>query len=156
MTFAYDPVGNRSSIEDLNGASTAYGYDAKSRLVSDTTTGTNAHQYTYAYDAVDNRIFSSETGSVVGYDYNLFGQLEDSTDGETYDYDENGNLILVDSSGDFVTMHYDFENRLHTHSHGADLTTFTYAADNLKRTERKGSRVTTLVWDGSNYLMEEN
>ena len=161
FTYTYDAVGNRTVIEDKNGARTTYAYDAKSRLTQDATTGLNTHTYDYSYDSRDNRLTSSETGSVSTFSYNAFGQLTTSVhkvflpEITTYTYDLDGNLTVVaDQTTDLVTMAYDDENRMVTHKDGATIVTYTYAGDGLKRTEEDDSGVTTILWDGSEYLQQ--
>ena len=161
VTVAHDHqirVQNRGFIEDKNGSHTTYTYDDKSRLTQDHTTGTDAHTYDCSYDSRDNRLTSSETGSVSTFNYNAFGQLTTGTDGTlltTYTYDSNGNMTVVAEEGsDPVTMGYDDENRMVTHKDGASVVTYTYAGDGLKRTEEDASGVTTLIWDGADNLGE--
>jgi len=131
---------------------TTYGYDVKSRLLQDQTTGPNAHLVTYGYCSRDSRIFSNETGVIVSYNFDLGERLTTSSDGAAYSFDANGNLTLVSGVGLPVTMAYDTENRLRVHRQGATVTTYAYDGDGLKRSEATGSSVTTLVWDGSDYL----
>jgi YD repeat-containing protein len=53
FAFSYDAVGNRIVVSDSAGALATYSMDAKSRLTGDTTSGVNAHVYTYSYDQVE-------------------------------------------------------------------------------------------------------
>jgi YD repeat-containing protein len=150
--FVYDGVGNRTVVSDGAGSLTTYTMDAKNRLTADNTSGTNAHNYTYSYDEVDNRLSSSETGVVVDYTYDLSGRLQSSTDGGAYTYDADGNLTAVSGLGSTANMSYDMADRLVQYTQGSSVSTFTYDGNGLKRSENSGSGVTTLVWDGNNYL----
>ncbi|MEX2242208.1 MAG: hypothetical protein WD716_00015 [Fimbriimonadaceae bacterium] len=156
FTYSYDDAGNLTVTVDSNGARATHTYDGKSRLTRGQTTGTGAHDYTYSYDANDDRLTSSETGGVVTFNYNAFGQLTTSTDGSlvtTYTYDDDGNQTVTALQGsDPVTMAYDKENRMNRHQQGATVVTYTYASDGLKRSEVTSGGTTTLVWDGSDYL----
>ena len=140
---------------DGNGELTAYGYDNKYRLTSAFFFQTAAF-YTYTYDAVDNRTFSSESGSPVTYTYNPAGQITTSIDISasitSYTYDLNGNNTLVAASGARSTMSYDQENRLTAEVDGSTFTSYTYEPGGMKRSEIAGSAITTLLWDSSDYL----
>ena len=155
MTFSYDGVGNRTVILDGNNRTT-YTYDKKNRLIADDTTGTNAHNYVYSYDPIDNRLTSSETGILATWIYDASSRMTTSIEGSTvssYTYDSNGNLLAAQVGAQWNTMTYDKENRLATYRDNlTGLTTYTYQPDGLKRSERNGSSITTLVWDGSDYL----
>lgn len=132
------------------------GYDPKSRLVSDETSGANAHLYQYSYDSMDNRLTSTETKSEIQYTYDAATRLVTSSDGASYGYGRNGNLESVTGVGDPVAMEYDYENRLVRHDDGTDVAEYTYSADGLKRTEIGGTSMNTLIWDGIDYLGEKS
>ena len=74
MTYTYDPVGNPTQILDSNGDLAKYGYDTKCRLTSANFTPVSNKFYTYTYDAVDNRTFSSENGATT-FTFNAAGQI---------------------------------------------------------------------------------
>jgi len=157
FTFSYDEVGNRKTVEDLAGNLTTYTYDAKDRLTADLTSGPNAHAYTYSYDSTDNRLTSSETGTMASFSYDLASRLTTSIEGtalSTYTYEPNGNLSGVQSPSGRVTMSYDKENRLVRHEQPTafHVATYTYDGDGLKRREIVGDETTILVWDGTDYL----
>lgn len=106
LTFSYDANGNRTGIEDSNGARTTYAYDAKDRLTGDDTSGANAHEYDYEYDADENRTFSTERGADERFHYDASSRLTTSSYEEevpatitTYTYDADGNLVGVATEG---------------------------------------------------------
>jgi len=156
FTFVYDPVGNRTDVRRQDGQVVKYTYDAKNRLTEDHTTGADAHTYTYSYDSNDNRLTSSEKGTVSASTYDAANRLVTSVAGTsttTYTYDSDGNLTnITEPDGTLTTMVYDQEDRLIRHESGSTITTYTYDGDGLKRTEQTGSAITTLLWDGSDYV----
>ena len=154
FTFAYDPAGNRTVVQDLLSL-TSYSYDAKNRLVEDNTSGTNVHEYTYTYDPNDNRLSSSETGSLTFWTYDPANRMVTAVSGSqvtTYGYSLNGNVTSVNSSSGLISMSYDKENRLAVYESGSSVTSYVYGGDNLKRLEIAGAAITTLIWDGDEYL----
>ncbi len=85
VSFAYDAVGNRTSMTDGTGTQ-SYAYDQLSRMTSET------------------RVINGVTGSfTIGYSYSLSGELKSLTDpqGRTtnYDYDSVGRLANVTGAG---------------------------------------------------------
>jgi YD repeat-containing protein len=156
LTYTYDKVGNPLVVLDANASTTTYSYDTKYRVTGSNTSGTGAGNFTYTYDAVDNRTFASENG-LTNFTFNAFGQIVTSLVGgvvSTYTFDVNGNMTLVNEGGTLTTMTYDKENRMTTSVTGTARTTYTYDGDGLKRSENSGAGVTTLVWDGSEYVGE--
>jgi YD repeat-containing protein len=75
LTYAYDPVGNRTTLTDLNGSQSIYAHDAKKRLIQDNTTGTNAHDYTYSHNSNDNCLTESETGVIQFWTYDAANRI---------------------------------------------------------------------------------
>ncbi len=148
---------NRKTILDLNGTSTTYGYDAKSRLTQDATTGPNTHTYDYSYDLTDNRLTSNETGSAITWSYDAASRLTTAASGAgpwTFSYSDNGNLtVVLEARKDPVTMAYDMENRLAVHKQmdpsqdppELSVASYTYDGDGLKRRELVDGAATTLI-----------
>ena len=102
--YAYNPVGNRTSLTDRRGAQ-AFGYDQLDRLTSASHPLLGTPQ-AFAYDPVGNRTIG---GSVV----NAGNQLTaDAT--FAYQYDDNGNLTRKTflATGNYSQYTYDAENRL--------------------------------------------
>jgi YD repeat-containing protein len=97
--YAYNPVGNRTSLTDRRGAQ-GFGYDSLDRLTS-ASHPLLATPQAFAYDPVGNR---TTGGSVV----NAGNQLTaDAT--HTYQYDDNGNLTrkILLATGNFTQYTYD-------------------------------------------------
>jgi RHS repeat-associated protein len=107
-SYGFNNRGQRTTVTDSTGRQVAYGYDAVSRLESETVTGDVGGvngAVTYVLDPTGNR--SSRTSSLTPiptttYSYDINDQL--ASDG----YDLNGNT----TSAGGHTYTYDFENRL--------------------------------------------
>ena len=148
--YAYNPVGNRTSLTDRRGAQ-AFGYDPLDRLTS-ATHPLLATPQAFAYDAVGNR---TTGGSVV----NAGNQLTaDANDG--YQYDDNGNLTrkTLLAMGNFTAYMYDAENRLtkveeFAAGNPTPAFTSTYRYDGLGRRIEKVANGQTkrYVYDGEDF-----
>ena len=126
---------------------------AKDRLTEDSTSGTDAHVYTYTFDSRDNILSSSETGSVVTRSYDAASRLVSSSDGSTYTFDANGNLTEVDDVKS--EFEYDKENRLIFYSSNSNPgvdTTMVYNAFGQKKRETNPDLDTLFIWDGDDYF----
>lgn len=153
--YGYDGNGNRTRVQDGVTDLTTFTYDANDRLVLDQTTGTNAHVYTYGYDARGNRTLSTETGQRSSFSYDAATRLVTSAQGSlvtTYSYDANGNRTGVVSGSTRTTMAYDREDRLMRHEQDGSVATYLYDADGMKRVEIVDGVRTTLIWDGETIL----
>jgi RHS repeat-associated protein len=109
-TYGFNLRGQRTSVTSSGGRHVAYGYDAVSRLASETIS--NAPQgaasngeLTYALDPTGNRL--SRTSTLAALDAQSFSyDQNDQLDSD--DYDANGNTTAADGH----TYTYDFEDRL--------------------------------------------
>jgi len=132
--YAYNNVGNRTSLTDRRGSQT-FGYDSLDRLTS-SSHPLLATPQSFAYDPVGNR---TTGGTVV----NAGNQLTaDAT--FAYEYDDNGNLtrktLLV--TGNYTQYTYDAENRLvkvedFAAGNATAFATSTYRYDGLGRRIQK-------------------
>jgi len=153
-TFGYDSVRNRQVVADLPSNLSTYTMDAKSRLISDDTTGPNAHDYAYSYDSRDNRLTSNETGPLATWAYDAASRIIASNAAgalTSSGYDSNGNLTQVNKGGALSSMTYDVENRLALYEDSTNTATYMYSGDGLKRVELVNGALATLVWDGTDY-----
>ena len=151
--YAYNPVGNRTSLTDRRGAQ-AFGYDTLDRLTS-ASHPLLATPQAFAYDPVGNR---TTGGSVV----NAGNQLT-ADSSFAYQYDDNGNLTrkTLLATGNFTAYTYDAENRLtkvEDFAAGNPTATATsiYRYDGLgRRIEKVGNGITRrYVYDGEDILLE--
>ena len=137
LDYDYDNVGNVMQISGdtatTSDVEVNYAYDSLYRLTDVTDAITNFHgTIGYEYDEVGNRL--SRTGGVgfedVDYNYgagNDKNKLISSSDGYSYDYDDNGNMIKkVDSDGLTYSYLFDSSNRLLSYAGGADNLMFEY------------------------------
>jgi hypothetical protein len=101
----------------LGGSTSGYSYDAKNRLIQDDTTGTNAHDYTYTYDPVDNRLTSTEGGTYVQSTFDKASRLVTSvnasgTTSYTYSMEGTQSEVSEPPGGNLYTFAQDVEYRL--------------------------------------------
>ena len=112
--FTYDALGQRITEGTLDGNWT-YKYDANGQLTRAVFISTNVaipnQDLAYVYDAVGNRIETSQNGVTTSYVTN--GLNEYLSVGEaTYAYDRNGNLFSKSDATGTTTYGYDFLNHL--------------------------------------------
>jgi RHS repeat-associated protein len=145
-TYTYDPTtGELDSVEDPEGNTTNYGYDALGRRTSVTTP--NLATTTYAYDN-DSNVTS------ITYPAASQGAQQGTV---TMGYDPRNNLTSVtDQNGHTTTMTYDPQNSLLTKT-DADgrTTTYTYDAEEkpLTVTDNAGN-VTSYTYDKVERLVK--
>lgn len=162
--YANDAAGRRvSRIDTFDGAATTntFGYNIRSEVTS-AAMGTN--RYSYAYDPIGNRLFSSHNAETNAYTANSLNQYTAISNlcasvspcEEMLTYDADGNMT-ADGSG----WHYAWngENRMVCASNDDVLVTYEY--DHRGRMVRKeiSSRDTetqsfAYVWDDWNILRE--
>ena len=151
--YAYNPVGNRTSLTDRRG-SQAFGYDTLDRLTS-ASHPLLATPQAFAYDAVGNR---TTGGSVVNVGNQLTADINFG-----YQYDDNGNLTrkTLLATGNFTSYTYDAENRLtkveeFAAGNPTAALTSTYRYDGLGRRIEKvaNGQTTRYIYDGEDILLE--
>jgi len=110
LNYVYDKVGNITSLTNVTASETnTYGYDSLNRLTSWTLNSTTE---TYGYNASTGNL---ETKAGVTLNYNDAAHVHAVTslsNGNTYQYDVNGNQTTRVIGSDTYTMLYDAENRL--------------------------------------------
>ena len=137
-TATYDSVGNRLSVEELDGAEVTYGYDAADQLTSEERTGSNAYATDYTYDAAGNRLTKVEGSQTTTYEYDAANQLlvEAQPGGTrvTHTWDANGNQTSENPGGAVTTYEWDDENRLVSVTHPSrTVEQHAYRPDGLRR-----------------------
>jgi len=144
--YSYSPRGQRLTSSELTGREATYGYDAASRLTSETVTGdpggaAGNGALTYSIDPVGNRLTCASTLAALGAQ--SFGY--DANDELTSDsYDANGNTT---SSGGH-TYGYDFENHLVSKDGG--LVTVVYDGDGNRVAKTTGGVTVKYLVDDLN------
>ena len=119
--YTYNGRGQRLTAADLAARHVTYGYDATSRLASETIVhnppgGLGDGVLTYTLDPVGNRLSRTTTLAALAtqtFSYDANDQLTSD------DYDPNGNTTNTDGN----TYAYDFENRLVSKNTGAGAVT---------------------------------
>jgi len=105
-SYQYSPSGNITSKGTEHGTYT-YQYDELYRLISAVNPTISDEAYTY--DAIGNRLTSSDTTEL--WSYNENNELN-AHNGVTYEYDDNGNMIQKSMGEQNVNYIYDVEDRL--------------------------------------------
>jgi YD repeat-containing protein len=177
-SYAYDPAGNQTSIQDRNGAgsniaNTTYAYDAASRLTSTQLNG--ASPVTFTYDTV-NELTNDGANA---YSYDLAGNrtmtgYTTGTDNQlthagswTYTYDNAGNLASKSQGAGSDTWNYGYDGQQRltsatdVASGGGTLSTATYVYDVLGNrieeddwTSGSGATTTKFAYDGANAFAD--
>lgn len=107
-SYEYDQLGRVIEASDFTGTTT-YAYDMIGQLTSYAHNGTWTN---LTYDAVGNRIAESVGPSVTTYSYNANDELTSASDGSSYLYDGNGNVVSATAQGMTRYFTYDYENRM--------------------------------------------
>ncbi len=152
-SYAYDPVGNRTSRADtflpaggsLTQTVTSYSYDALYELTQAVLNGTTSE--TYTYDAVGNRLSSL---GVPSYLYNNSNELT-SIGKTTFSYDANGNTLSKATPSGTTSYAWDFENRL-TSVSLPNGSVVHYKYDPFGRRVFSDATGRIFVYDGDNVL----
>ena len=111
--YGLSASGQHASILEADGTNRSYGYDASSRLTSETITGGSGPSYakTFAYDAASNRTSQATTGFGAGSISSQYDSRQRLTaeNGAGYTWDANGNQLSNPAGDTFV---WDFDDRL--------------------------------------------
>lgn len=170
-SYAYDDVGNQTSVTDAEGRTTTTTYDALNR--PETVTDALGHSTTTAYNAVGNAASITDAlGNTTTFAYDDLNRQTDVTDPlgnmTSYAYDDVGNRIaMTDANGIETRYEYDDLNRLtavvenYDSGAGSDnetnvRTEYTYDAVGNRLTIRDGNdHVTAFTYDAVNRLGRE-
>ncbi|WP_377479990.1 MAG: polymorphic toxin-type HINT domain-containing protein [Microcoleus anatoxicus] len=118
--YTLDGVGNRKKVEEFDGRTVDYTYDALNRLTQEKMVGgvTSNRTLDYTYDLVGNRLTRNDSGTgLANYSYDANNRLRQLTQGSqttAFNYDNNGSIIQRNDGTQ--TVNYDWfndgENRL--------------------------------------------
>jgi YD repeat-containing protein len=156
--YAYNAVGNRTSVKDALGNITTYGYDELNRVIQKIDPLTN--DWTYVYDAAGRIISATDAkDQVIEYTYDNAGQLIEidypgSDPDVSFTYNLTGQRISMTDGLGTTNWTYDSLNRLisETNPFGKTVTSGYDAMGNrTDLTYPDGSEV-TYSFDPSNLL----
>lgn len=113
LAYSYDAIGNINTITDaVAGETQSFGYDALDRLVSVSATGGPApYGESYTYDPLTGNL-AAKAGVTYTYDVDHPHAVSSLSNGNSYDYDANGNQITRTVNGQTFVLAYDAEGRL--------------------------------------------
>ncbi len=178
--YAYDPLGNRTSIDDALGHAITYQYDTLNRLT--TLTDALNHATSYGYDPLGRRTtLTDPKGQVTQYAYDILSRLATITyvaDNKSvkFAYDAVGNrTVMTDTVGvtrytyddlyrltqvvdpftQTISYQYDAaNNRTKLTYPDGKVVTYTYNAVNLLATVRDwAAKTTSYTYDSANRLI---
>ncbi|MBQ3055353.1 MAG: hypothetical protein IJC88_04540, partial [Oscillospiraceae bacterium] len=162
-SYTYYPDGNLKTETDPQNVTTAYVYDGKNQLVSETKSTGGSISYTY--DVQGNRTQKSVTENGVTaqttYTYDSQNRLIQQNGNEliTYTYDDQGNLLtrsydVVDPNPDTFT--YDGFGQMTSAYVNGITTTYAYRGDGLRKSKTVNNVTTQHVWDGDQIVQDLN
>ena len=113
--YMYDAAGRRINVSKSGSAfdhddSISYGYNARSELTNAVALADSDYRYSYDFDDIGNREFSSERGTNVIYSANNLNQYK-AVDDFTPQFDDDGNQTLVKTATGTWSVTYNGENR---------------------------------------------
>jgi RHS repeat-associated protein len=157
--YTYDAAGNRTSKLDLlkKDTTTTYNYDNVYQLVAAALNGTTSESY--SYDAVGNRLTSAGSS----FNYNSSNELvsfTNSSGGDSYLFDADGNPTAKIESVGTTSYSWDFENRLvqvvvpGTNRNPATTVTFRYDPFGRRIQKLSPGATSNYIYDGANLLEE--
>ena len=143
--YAYDAVGNITSIKENGTVVESYGYDALNQL---TTVVRGADTYSYSYDASGNiTAVTKNGGSYKSYSYgnSNWKDLLTAYNGTTITYDEIGNPLTYRDGFSFTWSN---GRQLVMAAKGDNTYTYTYDASGLRTSKTVGNTTTQYYWLG--------
>ncbi len=164
-TWSYDSASRVTGIHFASTTRASYLYDHADRLLrvaNLTSTNTTLSSFSYALDAVGNRLRVVEsTGNRVTWTYDNTYQLKNeqrsgsNSYNITYTYDPVGNRLTEINGGVRTTSTYNSANELTKTQVAAGATTITYDANgNLLLSRNPSNQRTSYTWDFENRLTQ--
>ncbi|MBO9707336.1 MAG: RHS repeat-associated core domain-containing protein [Caulobacter sp.] len=159
--YAYDLIGNRTSLRKRDGNVINYSYDALNRVTQKSGAAVTGVDYTY--DLMGHQLTATySSGQGITNAYNALGQLTSSTNNMggvartlSYHYDDYGNRKqLTWPDAQYVTFEYDGLNRMSKvkESGATVLASYTYNAQALPESRTNGAAVSSYGFDGIGRL----
>jgi RHS repeat-associated protein len=150
-TYRYDPAGNLSERQDIEGRTTRFQHDLAGQLTEEAAPGGTVR---YRYLPGGNRASVEEGGTLHHYHHDTADRLNEAG-GERLTYDPSGNLIRRERSRAATFYEYDSGSRL-VKVMGADgkTTTFGYAPTGERVWKRDRTGMTYYLYDGFNLVQE--
>jgi len=109
LSYTYDNAGNVTNIYSmLDGETQSYSYDTLNRLTSWNLGG---QAETYGYDGATGNL-ASKAGVTYAYNSGHAHAVSSLSNGNTYSYDANGNMLTRNVGGYQVSLNYDAEGHL--------------------------------------------
>jgi RHS repeat-associated protein len=150
--YTYDAAGNVLSKDTIEGIE-SYAYDALGQLSSIRSTDGNQTEITY--DSLGNRVKVTENGKPFAYTINNLNQYN-SIGSTTYEYDANGNLMYKKENGKPTYYEYDPENNLLSVEGPMGKVIYTYNPLGLRSSRTYGKNITRYLWDGDQVVIEQD
>jgi len=155
--YAYDNLGNLTSVTSPSGFARTYSYDRAERLVQLDFDGKTV-SYDYNADGTVKKI-TYPNGITTEYVYDdakratsVTTKLGSSVKEQySYTYDGNGNVLSVSGTKN-ISYTYDNLNRLKSYTENGVTTVYTYDKRNNLISETCGSNVKTYEYSGDNRL----
>ena len=153
-TYSYDSGGSLASTTLPDGSTVAYTYDVAGRLTALSTEdsgGAAIYSGQYTYDASGRTQTADETlplspaisAGMDNFSYDAADQII-ALNGQSFGYDQDGNLTSGMIGGATVALTYDALNRLVQRNDDV----YTYDPDNFRIRATRGGVTTRYVWDG--------
>lgn len=153
FSYGYDPRGNVSSCDTLQGAE-YYTYDEIGQLTN-ATGSRDGWMRRYAYDAMGNRTLSFDGQTEWAYGVNSLNQYT-NIGASVCGYDANGNLAQRKTAGVTNRYTFDAENRLVRVEQASATNEYGYDPLGCRVLVRQGTGTVYHLWSGGQVVLEES
>mgnify|MGYP001613144782 CR=1 FL=1 len=155
----HDKIGNRKTMQLVNGDMLNYTYDENYQLTNEVRTGATVYNISWTYDEVGNRLAQTKNGVVTNSIYNDANQLISTTEGgvtTNYEYDANGNQIKKTEGANIWQWGYDYENRQVSYDDPVSTNdaSYTYDASGTRIAKNVNGVVEKYILDGANVIAD--
>ncbi|MCP4653785.1 MAG: RHS repeat protein, partial [bacterium] len=162
-SYAYDPVGNQTSITSTatfhQGMTNHYRYDEVNRLTG--SEGGLGRIEEYTYDRVGNRLTLQDQAGTTTYSYDSANRLLNElrvlpgagSAPTTYTWDANGNLTSKAVGPATTSYRWDALNRLTEITESSELHSYGYSPDGIRVRETTGGLTRRLLYSMEDVLV---